>query len=251
MRKSETLDMQTSKIHAAPLYSQLSNVFRDLIRQEKWPVGIALPSETDLARRYGVSVGTARKALESLQGDGWITRRQGRGTFVADPAEQQLDRFCRIFVADTGVSFFTDCTPVMIEKIEDVATPQEAKDLGILPNSAVVRLHRRMDRKGTAVLLEKQVLRADMFPDIHKRAELPANLYSLFLRDFGIEIQRCVESITSINADESLSEQLGVKVGQALLYSKRKIEDSNGRIVGLIERWFQTSNTTYQVSLTA
>ncbi len=42
-----------------------------------------IPSEIELARRFGVSKGTVRRALEDLVSEKILVRRQGRGTFVA------------------------------------------------------------------------------------------------------------------------------------------------------------------------
>ncbi|WP_404445476.1 GntR family transcriptional regulator [Microbacterium marinum] len=49
--------------------------------------GESLPSERDLAERYGVSRDTVRQAIAELADAGFVVRRRGRygGTFVADP----------------------------------------------------------------------------------------------------------------------------------------------------------------------
>ncbi len=250
MRKFESVESDSSKIHAVPLYSKLIAVFRDLIRQGKWSVGVALPSETDLARTYGVSVGTARKALESLQAEGLITRRQGRGTFVTDPVEQEFDRFCRIFLLNGGHNLFGSCEATTLLAKQDVATAEEASEMGVSRGAAVIRLDRRMDRNGEPALLEKQLLRADLFPGLQDRTDLPISLNAVFLRDFGIDILRCSENITAVNADHTVSEVLNVKLGAALLHTKRKIEDVDRRVVGTVERWFETQNAAYLVSST-
>src|SRR5262245_43258437 len=46
--------------------------------------GERLPSQTELMRRFRVSDRTVLRSLEDLRRDGWIVRRQGSGTFVAD-----------------------------------------------------------------------------------------------------------------------------------------------------------------------
>ena len=50
-----------------------------------WRPGDLLPSEPELARRFGVSRVVVRQALAILEDDRQILRVRGRGTFVAEP----------------------------------------------------------------------------------------------------------------------------------------------------------------------
>src|SRR5262249_50736553 len=52
------------------------------------PPGERLPSQTELMRKFCVSDRTVLRSLEDLRRDGWIVRRRGSGTFVADPRER-------------------------------------------------------------------------------------------------------------------------------------------------------------------
>lgn len=65
------------------LYQQIRNAILEEIRTGKLVAGNAVPSELELAKRYGVSRITSKKALDSLQQDGFVVRERGRGTFVA------------------------------------------------------------------------------------------------------------------------------------------------------------------------
>ena len=80
-----------------PLYLQVSEIIRQRIIDAEWPVGQPIPNEADLSREVGVSKGTLRKALELLEDDHLIVRRQGRGTFVAQTSnDAELDRFSNL-----------------------------------------------------------------------------------------------------------------------------------------------------------
>ena len=56
----------------------------------EWKIGDKLTNEADLAREMNVSGGTMRKALDLLESEGRLSRRQGLGTFVLDPSQAKV-----------------------------------------------------------------------------------------------------------------------------------------------------------------
>ena len=56
-----------------------------------------IPSEIDLAKRFAVSQGTVRKAVEALAAESLLARRQGKGTYVSSHREATAQfRFLRL-----------------------------------------------------------------------------------------------------------------------------------------------------------
>ena len=49
----------------------------------EWGPGDPIPSESELASRFGVSQGTVRKAIDEMAAENLLVRQQGKGTFVA------------------------------------------------------------------------------------------------------------------------------------------------------------------------
>lgn len=66
------------------LFYQIAQRLTDLIEGLDLGEGYALPTERDLAERFGVSRITARQALAELEKKRLVRREQGRGTFVAE-----------------------------------------------------------------------------------------------------------------------------------------------------------------------
>lgn len=80
-----------------PLYQQIKALILNGLQQGEWKPGEVIPSEFELAARCKVSQGTVRKAIDELAAGHLLVRRQGRGTFVATHAEQQVQyRFLRL-----------------------------------------------------------------------------------------------------------------------------------------------------------
>lgn len=65
-----------------PLHRQLADLLQREIAQGRLRPGQALPAETELGQRYGLSRATVRQALSGLERAGLIRREMGRGTFV-------------------------------------------------------------------------------------------------------------------------------------------------------------------------
>lgn len=65
------------------IYSQIAKLLKEEIASSRAP-GECLPSENELAERFGVNRHTIRRAVEDLIAAGLLERRHGKGTFVLD-----------------------------------------------------------------------------------------------------------------------------------------------------------------------
>lgn len=72
-----------------PLYEQVRRQVLDYINEHDLKPGDTIPTEAELAVRYGVSVGTVRRALLQLVDQGILYRQPGRGTFLTEQSQQK------------------------------------------------------------------------------------------------------------------------------------------------------------------
>jgi GntR family transcriptional regulator len=73
------------KASPIPLYYQLQNTIRELIRSQRINPGERLPSLNDFASSYDVSLAVVRQAVHGLVQEGMVEAHQGRGLFVGQP----------------------------------------------------------------------------------------------------------------------------------------------------------------------
>jgi DNA-binding GntR family transcriptional regulator len=71
-----------------PQQARVYLALRGMIDSGQVQPGQQLASQADLAARHGVALATMNQALRVLEQDGFIVRRQGVGTFVADMLPQ-------------------------------------------------------------------------------------------------------------------------------------------------------------------
>jgi GntR family transcriptional regulator len=205
-----------------PLYLQVKGLLVASLEAGEWHPGEAIPSEGVLAARFGVSQGTARKAVDALAADNLVVRRQGKGTFVATHTEETAStfRFLRIRRSDGRDEY-------PASRIIDVRRSKASADLGkqldIKVGSPVIVLRRVLEFSGEPVVLDEIVLPAPLFRGM-TRAKLDAyrgSIYSFFETQFGVRIVRAQEKLGAIAADAQSAAVLRVRPGEPLLVVER------------------------------
>ena len=72
-----------------PLYFQIKEMLLRDIHNGVYAMGDQIPTEYALQERYHVSRSTIRQALNELVNEGWLERKQSKGTFVTTPSESK------------------------------------------------------------------------------------------------------------------------------------------------------------------
>lgn len=211
-----------------PLYAQVRDVLVKRIVDGVWKAGELLPSEFDIAADLGVSQGTVRKALDQLETEKFVLRRQGKGTFVASHDEARiLFQFFKL-VPDTGESRFPDSR--ILSVAVEAADAAAVTALDLRAGTRVVRIERLRSLAGQVCIVERIRLPRTLFPGIEKR-DLPNNLYELYRSDFGVTIVRAAEKLKAVAASGRDARNLGLQAGAPLLSIDRTAFAADGRPV--------------------
>ena len=70
---------------ARPIYSQITDGFRQQILAGVLREGDKLPSVRDLAAQLAINPNTIQRAYRELENEGWIATVAGKGCFVCQP----------------------------------------------------------------------------------------------------------------------------------------------------------------------
>jgi GntR family transcriptional regulator len=229
-----------------PLYLQLCDLIRDRIATRVWMAGTALPNEGDLAREFGVSPGTVRKALERLEEMRLITRRQGRGSFVCDLTSGELvDRFATIRGAD-GENVAAKAGSVEIERV--AATAEECARLRLAPGDPVYRIRRLLLAVDAPFMIEKASMPAALFPGLEQQ-EAVAGQVALLARHFGVLLGKGSERVATEPASREVSEALGLAEGAIVVVLDRVILGLDGRPIEWRTGWCNLASRHYRAEI--
>ncbi|MDX2308852.1 MAG: GntR family transcriptional regulator [Hyphomicrobium sp.] len=166
-----------------PLYVQVRNALLENIRDGEWMVGDSLPNEQDLAKRFAVSIGTIRKAIEGLEASGLVQRIQGRGTYIAGVGSHVLkEKFMRLRSSD-GRPLAIKHELLAVTRTR--ATPVISKSFNLAHGEAdVFEVRQRLISGNEPVGLETSFLKSRKLPNFTQQMTFGQDLYAV-LADFG------------------------------------------------------------------
>lgn len=200
---SEVHGLQLSSVRGAtPLYMQIKDLLVSRISSGQWSPGELIPSEIQLAQELGVSQGTVRKAISELVEKNVLTRKQGRGTFVAyHDSERSLFHFFHI-VDNDGHKVMPESETLSCRRKR--ASKAESSRLQLAPGASVVSIERIRQLDGQPVILENITLPSEPFARLGRMGacDLPNMLYELYEKDFGITIHNAEEQLRAVPASE-------------------------------------------------
>lgn len=230
-----------------PLHRRIRDTIVGRIVQQAWRPGEALPSEHALAAELGASQGTVRKVLNELTAESLLTRRHGKGTFVAEHSrESALFRFFRVARPDGR--------RVVPEHWGGTATARPARrrereKLELGPRSRIIEISRTRLVDGAPAVRELIILPADLFPGFERRGAPPNALYSLFQAEYGVNIVTAQEQISAEISNSDDVRELNVEPGSAILSIDRLAISLEGLKVEWRVSRFSTENLIYAVDL--
>ena len=190
----------------------------DLIDREQLDPGSQLPSEDALAAQLDVSRATVREALQALAARRIVTRKHGRGTFVAEkPIEKDLSRNYGI----TAMIEFAGYRP-STRKLEINTVPSSSviSDQLALPDGAPVTAISRVRVADTRPVVDSlDVVDARLLSATEVRIALTDRGQSIYevLRDCaGVVVDRGQAVIEPAKAGRQQATRLGIASGSLL-----------------------------------
>lgn len=220
--------MAINKEYSTPLYQQLVDSVKAQIRDGILKEDDRLGSEQDISREYNVSRITVRKAFEILADEGYVTKRQGIGTFVSAKKvnnfnEGQARGFTEMCMQDGNVP---SSELISVGWVSNV--PSISRHLQVPEEDPVLRVLRVRKYDGVPVMVED-----GYFPKRFSylmSEDLCGSTFEIF-RKHGTEPTHFSKIVGICYATKFEAQKLEVRERQALLLQKDITYDQNGEVI--------------------
>ena len=209
-----------------PLYVQLMDELEASIRNGVYKPGDKIMTEAEMAREYGVSLITVRKAVGSLMEKGLVVRKQGKGTFVTKPKYsrnmkklQSFTEMCEQMGVKPGAR--------VLENRLIAADKKVADRLGIEPGSNVVYISRLRLADGEPVQVEKSYFPLK-YAFLLEEDLNDGSMFECLKEKAGAKVASSEKMIELCRATADEAALMDVKKGDYLLFVKSTAYDENG-----------------------
>lgn len=230
-----------------PIWQAIAETLRGEIAQGLYHPGDRLPTEAELAARFGVNRHTVRRGLAALAEAGLVHARRGAGVFVAArPLDYPLGRRVRYHQTLRAAGQLPGREVLRVETRPGAREETEAL---ALPDAAPVHVFEGISyADGVPVALFLSVFPAERFPTLPEvlRRE---NSVTRALSELGVaDYTRAVTRLSAESAGPTEALRLRIPERAALLRTRSVNVDAAGRAVEFGTTWFAGERVTLTVT---
>jgi len=192
-------------------------------------VGDAIPSERQLGLDLGVSRLTVRAALEELVREGYLVRRRGAGTFVAEPkVAKGID--ITSFSDDMRARGLTPGSRTL-ELRTIPAGARLGRILHVSPSEPIVSVKRLRLADGDPMAIELLHVRSSLVPGLTAGDLEEHSFYDLLAARWDVSIVGGTQTVEPTVTNEEESAALGVPLHSPALLFERVTRATTGDVV--------------------
>jgi GntR family transcriptional regulator len=191
--------------------------------------GQKLPSEDELATRYGVSRMTVRQGISDLIDDGLLYRRHGVGTFVALPHVERDHTRLTDFFENSNIKGIQTKASILNIEINPVES-KIAEALSLEKGELIIHIKSIRFADNVPVTLHDAYIPHKLFAELIKddlnSLEIQ-HLWSLF-ENLGVRVKNAVQRVEARGADQEIARLMQTEVGAPILYKERTVFADDG-----------------------
>lgn len=203
---------------ATPLYVQLLAEIEGKIRSGEIQAGERLLTEGEMAKAYGVSIITVRKAVSELVEKGLVEKKQGKGTFVR---RQKFAKDIKNLQSFSEMCRHMNMVPGgrMLENKLIPADEKVREQLGLEKGAQVLYISRVRTANGEPVAIEKNYFPLKYSFLLEKRFD-DNSLFECLRDEAKVKVAVSEKRIELCRATTSEAKLLKISRGAPLLFIK-------------------------------
>lgn len=248
MEKNPVLLSTLSQESDIPLYSQLVSIVKRNISAGTLTTGDLLPSESELCRTFDISRSTVRQAIGALENEGLVVRKQGRGTYVAEPKVRRKTEMVYSFTSEMSSMGLTPSSKLIEFDIID-PTPDIVKVLQLNgPDCKVFRFTRIRSVDGQPLTLETSFYPQFIYPKLTRDLLQTHSFYSL-LYEVGIIPANATDSYEAVIIGRKEAELLDCKPGTCGFFVQRRTFTESGMVYEFTQSLMRADRSKLEIHL--
>ncbi len=212
---------------AIPKFKSIQNYLLNGIASGEFPAGAQIPTELELAEKFGVSRMTVNRAISDLTSQNVLTRTAGKGTFVTGQKSATSPANIGDIQKEVLARNHRYSAKVLIQKSipADEAT---ALGLGIPTGSNVYYCQIIHYENGLSLILENRYINPTFVPDFIHQDFSKITPTGYLLEKHGLS--RMEQAIEAIACSKNHAQLLEIAEGEPCLYITRRTWDKHNII---------------------
>jgi len=206
----------------SPLYYQIREQLRQQILSGALKPGDLLPGETQICSETGVSRMTARAALSQLAFEGLVTRKRGKGSFVAGPKTTFQDiRFpLASYTQMVEQAGLHTKSRIRLQRVLP-ADPSVVEQLRLAAAERVVHIERLRSVSDEIMSLESSYYPHALFPALAEQDLTDRSIYAVIQELYGVVPATATQTVELSVAGPYEAGLLGIREGTPVALSSR------------------------------
>ncbi len=229
-------------------HERVSSWIRDQIEAGGFSENDRLPSENQLGAQFSVSRITIRRALQTLESEGIIYRRQGLGSFVASSCAAGRRSRLSGFIEQMEAAGVLPQSEILHEQSEEAAA-RVASALGAHEGATVFRIDRLQRGNGQEVVFDRIWLPLFYAHLLEKHDLSKASIYAIMENAYDISVCSGRFRLEAVNAPNDVAQHLDVPWGRALLLIEHSSSTETGQQICFQQRFCRSDRTQYELEL--
>lgn len=227
---------------AIPLYAQLKEKIISDINNETLKYGDKIETEQEIMKKYNLSRITVRRAISELVAEGYLIKKQGKGTFVI---KNKIER--KIINTSDSLKIMSFTKELKENNIKASSKIIELKiipgieefnqKLGLTKNSKLIFMKRIRYANDSPMTIEENYFSYDKFKGLLEE-KIEGSLYELLEKKYNVIPTRSSrQEIEIVKSDEEQSKLLNIPTFEPLFYFSGVTYDENDIPIHIAKRY--------------